>query len=184
MNFDFGNILSNSIFWICLVCAAIVIYAAYHFIVKRKPRQQTKQQVENVKTVDEIEINKKVPAVVLDSIDGTYSSIDIDRSVIDDLAKKEPIRILKYNDKSVVYLNRYFDETECVPKYRTVASIERTLPVFVTPSELYQDQNQTEVGIAVRKLAESDNKSMMDQLMPYMPYILAMVIVAFLWAMA
>jgi len=180
MNFDFQSIFSNSIFWIGLVVVAGIIYAAYYLLKNRK-KQTDKPPA---KTIDEIEVNNKVAAVVLDNITGKYQQTDVDRKIIDDLAQKEPIRILNYENKSVVYLNWYFDEDEHAPKYRTVASVERAIPVFVTPSELYQDQNQTEVAIAVKKLAESDNKGIMDQILPYMPYLIALALIAFLWAMA
>lgn len=185
MNFDFGDIFSNTTFWIILGCSAVVIYAAYLVFKKYIWRKEKTRDVKvKTKTIDQMEVNSKIPAVVLDNITGKYREVDIERSIIDELAKKDPVHVLNYNNKSVVYLNYYFDETECINKYRTVSSVEKATPIFVTPPELFQDQNQTEVGIAVRKLAEFDKKGIIDQIFPYMPYLVALAVIALLWGMA
>lgn len=175
--FDFSSVYTY------LLIAVVIAVAAYYFYNNKKNKRSKPIAATTLNEVvgNEVVNVEMVPAIVVDSVLGTWSHTDVKKSIVEDLRKAGPVPVKNYDGKDVYYLN-YFAAEDGSYHFRTMESLKKLITKENSSRGLYNDLQQPEVKLAMKELAKSDQKNTLQDFMRYLPWIAALFFIGFLFA--
>jgi hypothetical protein len=188
------GVYGNPIFWgVLLIAGAIVSTYYYYEIHKRKGHVVTPDILPQIHMETDISgeaeilnLNENSAGGILvrlaDNLTAKIYNTFITHEIANLVIKENGTlgRQWSRDNKKLFGLNRYKDVDGNV-KLRPIM-----LPTEINnaPTTLYNDLRQPEIAIVVSELLKSDNKGLGEQLWKYMPWLVALGFLAFLWATA
>lgn len=188
------SIYGNPIFWVVLLIAAGIVGTYYYYKIPKKKGQIVTPEIVPQIHMEEgiagdeaiLNINENSTGDILvrlaDNLTAKIYNTYITHEIANLVIKEHGTLGRQWNrdNKKLHGLNRYKDNDGNV-KLRPVM-----LPTEINnaPTTLYNDLRQPEIAIVVSELLKSDDKGLGEQLWKYMPWLVALGFLAFLWATA
>jgi len=182
------TLFSNPVFIVVLIVSALIVVGFYFYTQKRPIRKKAQPEPEVIKfdnTTDEIvdvysETDGNIPVRMPDSVLGQIYDTDISEHTALKIIKEHGSlgRRWDRDGKKIYGINRYRDDEGVIRLRPVVVQTE----ISHSPEELYNDLMQPEVKLAITEFAKADEKSVGDQIVKYLPWLLALGFLAFLWA--
>ena len=181
-------LFSNPVFIIILIVSALLVVGYYFYTQKRHIKRKKQPEPDVVKfdnVIDEIvdvysEPDGSIPVRMPDSVLGQIYDTDISEHTALTIIKEHGSlgRRWDRDGKKVYGINRYRDDEGIIKLRPIVIQTE----IVHSPDELYNDLMQPEIKLAMAQLIKADEKSVGDQIVKYLPWLLALGFLAFLWA--
>jgi len=189
-------IYANPWFWVVVAGAASVIYGFYYWIVLRGRNKEdsTGNPPELVNVVDNSDIapysepNGSILVRMADNLLARIYNTTISQPTAEKIIKEHGSlgRQWDRDGKKIFGLNRYFIKDDKGVDTKKVS----LRPIFVpkeisnAPNQLHNDTCQPEIAIIISEMIKSDENKMGEQIMKYLPWLIAAGVVAFFWMVA
>lgn len=188
-------LFTNPIFIAVFVVSALIVAVFYFYYQKRPPKKKKQpDKVINIdnKTDEIIDVETEEIVEVYSETEGIIS-VRMPDSVLGqiydtEISENTALKIIREfgslgrrwdrDGKKIYGINRYRDDKGVIKLRPIVVQTEMSH----SPEELYNDLMQPEVKLAITEFAKADEKSVGDQIVKYLPWLLALGFLAFLWA--
>ena len=190
------HVLSEPLFWIAILIAAVVVGGVYWFDRRKKSiiradklkdnsqdKQDTSDQDDKYEKGMLKYYDEHTPTIPVRLCDNLLGQI-YDTAISDETA----LAIIKEHGSLGRRWDRYGKKIYGIVRSRGKDEVIKLQPITVqseisnSPTELFNDLTQPEIKLVISELVKADEKGAWGDVVKYLPWLVALGFLAFLWA--